>query len=163
MAKSKVVARPKSEATVSQESYSEAVDAARLREVRLIQSDFKAEAEALGDPEPNWRMGYGCEVKETYFDAEASLLTGWVVAEATCKLGRKRIVGTKACYIVVYDLEGEPEEQAALKFVSRVGPFTVYPYFRAHFAELASQAGLRVPPLPVMKERKRHIPAGPAE
>ena len=142
---------------VSEEAYSDAVDAAQLREICLVESAFKAEAEAFGAPEANWSMAYGCEVVDAFFDGEASLLTGWVEAHATCKRGRKRILTTKVRYLLVYDLEGDPEEGAALKFVRHVGAFAVYPYFRAHFAELGSQAGLRMPPLPVMKEAKRRI------
>ena len=41
-----------------------------------------------------------------------------------------------------------------VRFVNRVGNFAAYPYFRSHFAEITSQAGITIPPLPVMKEGK---------
>lgn len=145
-------------AEVSKAEYSSAVEAAQLRDIRLIGCAFNSSPEAFIKSE-GCKYVYGCEVSDSFYDDEAKLLTGWVNCDATTKIGRRKIMSLKATYLVVYDIDGEPLEEAALKFVQHVGCFAVYPYFRAHFAEVSSQAGLRMPPLPIMKEGKRRIQA----
>ena len=67
------------------------------------------------------------------------------------------VVGA-ARYLVANTVSGSPTEEAALSFVRRVAGFAAYPYFRSHFAEVCSQSGIVLPPLPIMKEPKRQIP-----
>jgi hypothetical protein len=105
-----------------------------------------------------WKRGYGCEVTRTHFDEKRKMVSGLVLAQAWCKLGRRKIVSLKCNYAVAYDIEGETDESAARQFVERVGKFAVYPYFRTHFAELTTQAGIMMSPLPVMKEGRRTVP-----
>lgn len=153
------VVKTKTEApTVSNGDYSAAVEAAELRDIRLIGCAFNSSPEAFVRID-GCKYTYGCEVSDSFYDDEAKLLTGWVVCDAAAKVGRKRVMGLKATYLVVYDIDGDPLEEAAKKFVHHVGCFAVYPYFRSHFAEVASQAGLRIPPLPIMKEGRRRIQA----
>lgn len=136
----------------SPETYSQAVDSAELRNIRLLKSSFAMEPEGLSINRTNWRLAYRCEVVTVSFDAERKVVSGLVDAEASWKAGRKRLFFVKASYVVAYDLRGTPGEEAATRFVRRVGRFAVYPYFRAHFSGLTAQAGVNIPPLPVMKE-----------
>lgn len=156
---SKIVKTTASAPKVSNQAYSAAVDAAHLRDIRLIGCAFNSAPEAFIKPQDNWKFGYGCEVSDAFYDDEAKLLTGWVNCDATTKVGRRKIMNLRATYLVVYDIQGEPLEEAALKFVHHVGCFAVYPYFRAHFSEVSSQAGMKMPPLPILKEGKRRIQA----
>ncbi|MGZ8362879.1 MAG: hypothetical protein ACXW3D_03370 [Caulobacteraceae bacterium] len=141
---------------VSPEAYSEVVDSARMRNIRLIKSDFLMDPEGMY-PGSEWKSGFGCDVTETTFDLERGLLTGMIVGEAFCKIGRRKVVSLRCHYLVAYDISGTPDEAAALSFVARVGNFAAYPYFRAHFAELTTQAGLMLPPLPILKEGRYRI------
>ncbi len=142
-------------------SYDHAVAAAEMRNIRLIRSDFLVEPQGIGGDRTAWKMGYACKLTEARFDPDRSRATGLVVAEAWCKLGSRKIVSVKASYMVAYDIQGDVEPDAAEQFVKRVGTFAVYPYFRAHFAELTSQAGVSLGPLPVMKEGRRLVSAAP--
>lgn len=144
-------------AEVSQTAYSELVDCARLRDIRMVNSTFSMSPEALGSNQPDWRLGYDCELTQASYDAEDKLLTGWVSAAASCKAGRKKVFELKARYLIVYLIEGEPDEAVAMKFIERLGAGSAYPYFRAHFAEVASQAGMNAPPLPILRGSKHRL------
>lgn len=144
-------------AKVSPEQYSEAVESARLVSIRLIKSEFVVEPEALGRDRSSWKHGYDCKSTASSFDATRKLLTGLVVADASCKIGRKRIVWLKCRYLIAYSIDGAPTEEAATSFVRRVSVFAAYPYFRSHFSESCSQAGIALPPLPVLKEPRQKI------
>jgi hypothetical protein len=143
---------------VSAREYSEAVEAAEIINIRLIKSEFVVEPEALSRERSQWKQNYDFQVRDIAFDATRSLLTGLVVGEAVCRVGRKRILGLKCRYLVAYAVSGSPTEAAAETFVRRVAAFAAYPYFRSHFADVCSQSGIVLPPLPIMKEPKRQIP-----
>jgi hypothetical protein len=144
---------------VSDGEYSQVVEAAELGQVRLIGCIFTTLPEAFGPPTDDWRSTYSCNVTEAFFDDEVGLLTGWVVGKVVIKSGRRKILDIKATYLVIYDISGNPTEDAALKFVRTIGNFAVYPYFRSHFASVTSDAGLKLPPLPILKEGRRRIQA----
>ncbi|MFC3068923.1 hypothetical protein [Phenylobacterium soli] len=134
------------------------MDAAELLSVRLIHSEFTVEAEAYQRDKSSWKRSYGCEAQGVAFNAKRDRLSGSVVAEVVCRTGRKRIVVAKCRYLVDYAIKGSPTDTAAETFFGRVGVFAAYPYFRSHFAELTSQAGLLLGPLPVLKESARPMP-----
>ena len=134
-------------------AYNELVAAARLRDIRLTRSEFGLEAEAVKF-QADWKLKHGCDVQDVHFAADKDLLLIWVLADAVCKSGNRRILWSKCKYLVAYDIHGSPSEEALHIFAKRVARFAAYPYFRAHFAELASQGGLHVPPLPIIRETK---------
>lgn len=144
---------------VSDGEYSQAVEAANLSHIRLIRSNFDTQPEVFGPPCADHKSSYSCKITDAFFDDESGLLTGWFVGKVNIKIGRRKILDMSATYLVIYDINGSPTEDAALKFVHAVGNFAVYPYFRAHFASLTSEAGLQLPPLPILKEGRRRIQA----
>lgn len=143
---------------VSGDDYSGAVDAAELLTIRLIKSEFSALPEAYNRDQSNWKRSYAVEAEGVGFSASRDRMSGSVLAEALCRIGRKRVLALKCRYLVDYAITGAPTEGAAQSFFARVGVFAAYPYFRAHFAEVTSQAGILLGPLPVHKEDKRQIP-----
>jgi hypothetical protein len=134
-------------------AYNALVNSARLRDLRLVKSEFNLDAEGL-DPEPSWKQVHTCELQQSHYDAENGLLVAWIIAEANCLKKRKKIISVKCRYLVVFEVDGAPDELIIQAFSRRVARFAAYPYFRAHFAELVSQAGVFLPPLPIIKERK---------
>ena len=137
--------------------YNNLIDAAELAAIRLIASNFKVEPDAYGTDIENWKRSYACEFAESHFSPDGKSLLGFFDATLSIKLARKSVVSLKSKYIVFYNITGAPGAGAVKEFIERVGKFSVYPYFRAHFAEVCSQAGLYVPPLPMMKEPVRPI------
>jgi len=134
-------------------AYNALVSSARLRDLRLVKSEFNLDPEGL-EPDPTWKQVHSCELQQSHYDAENSLLVAWISAEANCLKKRKKILSVKCRYLVVYEVEGTPDDLIIQAFSKRVARFAAYPYFRAHFAELVSQAGVSIPPLPIIKERK---------
>jgi hypothetical protein len=159
MAKQDLVGGADAPPPVSDGDYSQVVEVAELGQVRLIGCSFSTQPEVFGPPSDSWKSAYSCEVTEAFLDDEVGLLTGWVSGKASIKSGRRKILEVDATYVVIYEVTGNPKRDAALKFVNTVGSFAVYPYFRAHFASVMSDAGLRVPPLPILKEGRRRIQA----
>lgn len=141
-------------APVNPAAYNMLVAAARLRDIRLLKSEFTLDAESLHYKVDDWKMTYDCEIHHADYDRDSQLLIAFVQAEAFCKKKTKRILSARCRYVAVYDIHGEPEDDTVNAFANRVARFAVYPYFRAHFSETCSQAGLQLPPLPVIKETK---------
>ena len=145
--------KPGDKPKIPPEAYNALVGSAELSAIRLIESDFALRLEGLGD-EQSWRHAQSCEIQDARYDAENSLLTAFVSAVAHASLKRKHVISVKCRYVIYYRVEGELEEAAVVEFANRVARFTAYPYFRTHFAELMSQAGVYAPPLPIIKEKR---------
>jgi hypothetical protein len=140
-------------------AYSAAVDAAQLGQIRLVKSEFRIEPESLDGGRGGTKNSFGFQFTSSAYDAEKSIATAFFSGSVEIKSGRKRVLSLKCAYVVAYHIFGEPSEEAVKQFVERVGKFAAYPYFRSHFADVASQAGLIMPPLPVLKDARRPIPA----
>lgn len=138
-------------------AYDDAVEKADLRDIRLVSADYTSLPDIALPPHDSWKFGYNCEVEGVGYDEEAGLISAWVGAAAFCKAGRKKILNVKARYLIVWSVTHSVEQETVEKFATLLGPFAVYPYFRAHFAEITSQAGLLVPPLPIMKGPQRKV------
>lgn len=138
-------------------AYVEVVESAQLRAIRLIESEFKMLPEVLLPEQEGWKYGYTCDVGQTVFNEDNGVLTAWVHTTAYCRSGRRKILNLKCKYLLAYSVEGRPDAQTVERFTHAVGPYSIYPYFRAHFAEMASQGGVKAPPLPIMKGLRRRI------
>jgi hypothetical protein len=150
---------------VTPAEYNALVAAAQLQDIRLVKSAFELAPEGI-EVRPEWKFTHACEIDQMHFDAAKSLLIASVSAEANAEIGEQGSVShhtmlSITCqYVVFYSVTGSPSDAAIDSFARRVARFAAYPYFRAHVAELASQAGLQLPPLPVIRER-RLIPSEP--
>lgn len=135
------------------------LDVAQIAEIRLVSSVLKSTPPAVRPPDGSYKFRHSCDVSSTYYDEEAKCLLGYVDASAICHVGRKQAAKLTARYVAIYRVGGRPDEQIAAKFLKAVGAVAVYPYFRAHFAEISAQAGFRFPPLPIMKTPRAAIAA----
>ena len=142
----------------SSAAYNAFVASADVRDIRLIKSEFSVSPEALEERHA-LRREHACDITQSHYDSDNKLLYAWVAASAACYWKRKRILSSKCQYLIVYTVNAEPDDAAVPVFIRRVARFAAYPYFRSHFAHLASQAGLEIPPLPVIKERRFFPPS----
>lgn len=152
-----VALTPPVASAVTPAAYNTLVASARLRDIKLVTSNFVLDPDGLSD-QPSWKQLQTCEIEQSYYDEARKLLIAWVSANASCTKDDKVVVAAQCKYVVIYSVDGDPEEVAVTAFAKRVARFAVYPYFRAHFAGITSQAGLFLPPLPIIKEKK-NIPA----
>lgn len=130
-----------------------------LLDIKLVESSFKMKPEVTNPDQSSWKYGYACDVADVHYDDEAQILWAWVNGSAHAKSGRSHILQVKGKYLLVYSVIGQASEDIAVQFTKNVGAFSVYPYFRGLFANLCSQGGVRVPPLPVMKGPRRSLAA----
>ncbi len=155
-----VAPTPPATPAVTPAAYNTLVASARLRDIKLVTSNFMLDPDGLSD-QPSWKQLHTCEIEQSFYDETRKLLIAWVSADASCTKDDKVVVSAHCRYVVIYSVEGSPEEVAVTAFAKRVARFAVYPYFRAHFAGITSQAGLFLPPLPIIKEKKNIPPILP--
>jgi len=70
--------------------------------------------------------------------------------------GRQALFNVSCEFSVVYHgLEGQ-DSGAIGRFIKRVARFAAYPYFRAYVSHVVSLTDIKMPPLPVLKEKTRN-------
>jgi hypothetical protein len=131
--------------------YENVVGTADLLDVKLTNSTFEVQPALFSLPESAKRYAYGCEPEAIHFHAESRRVFGVFALEAGVKSGRKWLFRVRSKYLIIYGVAGDADKLAVETFAERVGAFTCYPYFRAHYANLAGSAGAELPPLPVMR------------
>jgi hypothetical protein len=136
---------------VAADDYNAVVQIADLIDIKLIHTTFDVVPALFLSEKDQHKFGYGCEFEHGYYRGEDNVLIGTFKLEAGSKQGRRWLLRAKSTYLVMFDVEGNPSEEAALSYLSRIGKFACYPYFRSHFAALCSNAGAEMPPLPVMR------------
>lgn len=139
-------------------AFEDLLDVAQISEIRLVKSTMASKIDASAQL-PDAALKYSCKIVDVQYDPTRKTLLGTIDAEAVCIIGRRQVAKVAARYVAVYAVDGEPDVAVAQRFFHAVGKIAVYPYFRAHFAALASQAGLHLPPLPIMKTSRRAIAA----
>lgn len=137
------------------EIYNDIARTACLRDVRLVDTQFKMDfrkANILEDDEETSK-NYGGKCKKISFHKDLGVAVSHFEWIANVFSGRSKPLRLKANYIIVYsDLE-EKEEEYVHIYVEKLSRFTSYPYFRALFSTLTSAAGLALPPLPTLTDR----------
>lgn len=137
--------------------YEAVTRAARLREVRLVNSAYSAKVMSFMAVE----LGDGTELKQSYtgapsghsFVPERGIAVGSYLWSAEVRAGRTKAMKLSTEYMVAYSgLKDAPEEYVGLYF-KKLARFTTYPYFRAHFAMHVAASGLMLAPLPSLTDR----------
>lgn len=142
---------------VDARSYNAVVGRTEIRGIRLLESRFEIKPEALEVDPSAWRKTVNFEVGEVVVTQETGKLYGVLQYEVICRHGRKRILGATARYLVSYHVHGGCSQADGEVFVERVGRVAVYPYFRSLIATLVADAGVQMPPLPVISLAPRPL------
>lgn len=137
--------------------YNNLVARAHLRTIRLTASRFDLKPEALGLDPDSWRNGISAALAHSFYEPESGSLYGIFSFDVICRQGRKRVLSISSTYLTNYRVEGDCDGEACELFLERVGKIATYPYFRTHVATLTSQAGLLMPPLPIMGVAPRSV------
>lgn len=132
------------------EAYNAVVETAHLLDVKLISSEFTVKAPFFVEDKDDLKFVFGCDSGTKHYHSDGRRLIGMFHVEAGAKKSRRFLLKAKATYLIAFLVDGDPEEEAALAYVERVGAFGCWPYFRAHFATLCAGAGAEAPPLPIM-------------
>ena len=141
--------------SLDSEIYNKVSCSARLMEVRLIESGYmiKPEIAAAFEDMSNLNLHYSGDCSALDFNLEAGVAVGKFDWLAEVKFGRLKCLKLRATYLLVYaNLEGCDADHVRY-FISKVGRFATYPYFRSHFSHNVSESQLMMPPLPTLRER----------
>ncbi|MBN8808761.1 MAG: hypothetical protein J0I47_11110 [Sphingomonas sp.] len=145
---------PKSE--FSGAEYNAVAKGAKLEGINLLSVAFNIQPEFLVD-QKDWKLNYGRRVLSCNYSPDDNSVIAILQYHVTAKSGRKRALHCVADYGVFYQTPDGATHDAAVGFCKNVGTFAAYPYFRALFAQLANEAGVRLPPLPTIASTA-HIP-----
>ena len=138
--------------------YNRVVKTVSLQDIRLLSSSFEIEAEyfeALDDAqteEEALELSFGSELSLVSYEAEDGVLFGQFEWNAHAERDEKQILDIRATYLIVYDCDEGLNEDAAKKFVARVGRFATFPYFRTLVGFYSTESSTGLPILPVLKE-----------
>jgi len=88
---------------------------------------------------------------------ELDAIQGVFKYEVSCAFEDKKIAHFVARYATTYVVNATPNEDDVRHFMNRVGKHAAYPYFRALCAVMGEQAGVPLPPLPVISDQPQKI------
>lgn len=144
-------------AKVDPAKYNDLVSHATIRDIRLIGSKFDSKPEAMEVAERVWTFNIADELEDWNCDNEKGRLTGIFSYTASCLDGRRKLISVNCRFLCTYNLSNLCDEEAGRVFLTRVGRFAAYPYFRTVFAVLTQQSGIMLPPLPVISDGPRWV------
>jgi hypothetical protein len=132
--------------------YNKAVREARLITITLSSLKFEV-ARNVEPKEDNRKLSYHHSVSELVIQPveEGSALFARVEWHVDIRHGRKKYSWCSARYDVIYDMFSDIDDEIAELFAENVAQPATYAYFRALYANLDWSAGLRSPPLPIIK------------
>lgn len=149
-------------AKVDPEKYNRIVSHATIRNIRLISTKFDLKPDAVEMADRIWSFQISDQLEDWSCNNEKGTLTGIYSYTASCLEGRRKLISATCRYLSSYRLSDLCDEEAGRQFLTRVGRFAAYPYFRSIFASLTQQSGVMLPPLPVMSDGPRWV-RSPAE
>jgi hypothetical protein len=146
----------KETAALDAKAYNAVIARTTLRGIWMTESRFDMKPGALDTDEAALRHEISSEVEEAIIDAEG-VLYGFIRFFASSRHKRQRMIHVTAKYFVTYHVDGGCDQAEADLFIRRVGRLAAYPYFRALVATLGGQAGVQLPPLPIVSFQPRSV------
>lgn len=133
--------------------YSQVTVAARLRDIKLIKSDYSIKPEVFEALDDLENMGFFGEPSGFFFNHDEGVLLGNYQWTCEVKLGRKKVLKFVCEYMIAYSGLNDFKEEYVRFYFEKVGRFATYPYFRSDFSHHVSSSGIFLPPLPSLNER----------
>lgn len=137
--------------------YNAVAAVAQLTGVKLAGSSFDLKPDAWGSNPNEWAYAIKADMTDCEYTPDSGHLYCVYRFIAACRKGRTRVLGVEASYFVTFRLAGECNAESARAYAVIIGRMAAYPHFRSLFATLTSQAGLMLPPLPIMAEQPRRV------
>ncbi|HEV2594659.1 MAG TPA: hypothetical protein VGU01_05600 [Sphingomicrobium sp.] len=133
----------------SREAYNHIAGHAKLIGLHLIGSEFKVQPSFFVERE-TVKLAIDSKVISCTPDVHGGICVTIFEFTVRGKHARKDVFKCTAQLIAAYDIPEDSENDAAEAFCTKVGFFASYPYFRAHFAQVAASANAELPPLPIL-------------
>jgi hypothetical protein len=137
---------PASESPHASEAYLNVVSAARLKAISMIKCSF----ERTDKYEPmNVSLAFGWDV--AHFEMKEDIAIAVFEYRVEAKKDELQALNASTSFLVVYDGLDGMNEDAVKSFVTGVGLFAAFPYFRNWLSQLSWTANLELPILPILK------------
>lgn len=143
--------------TVDAKQYNDLVARAFLRSIKLTASNFELKPEAFEVHPDQWRKDISTEISQVSIEEGQQSISGFFTYEIVCRHRRKKIVSAAGVYLITFRIQGSYDTEIATLFLEKVGRVAAYPYFRSLVADLTSQAGVQLPPLPIISLAPRTV------
>ena len=139
-------------------NYSKVVESAELTDIALISSHFQIDEEyytALGNAaEESEQLDFFCQYRlsRVSYNKKNKILFGQFNWKTSAKKKDTSLLEVDATYTIYYKCNKRVTQEAAKQFVSRVGRFATFPYFRSLVGFYSSASNAQLPVLPVLKD-----------
>lgn len=151
MGQEKITSVPAVDVPERRQRYNRAVREARLVTILLSSLKFDVVRNAGRPKDEDLKPSYAGQVVNSSLDSDLGALAVTVRWTVNIKAGRRKFSSCAAEYDVIYDKFSSLDDEIALIFAENVAQPATYAYFRGLYASLDWSAGLRSPPLPVIK------------
>ncbi|MCP1199850.1 hypothetical protein [Notoacmeibacter sp. MSK16QG-6] len=147
-----VKSNDKTEAARAVDKYNAAVASSELKSIMLTDVSFNVKPDFFSQDLEKQKLVSNIEQSEPLHEEGEDIGVSFVEFKVSSREGRKQNLVCKARYAVIYGGFSQCNAKEVKHFLSRVGTFACYPYFRSLFANLNWSANVELPPLPVLKE-----------
>lgn len=147
-------------------AHNSAVAAASLEAVELREARFtRSRSERKQAAAVPARIRVKHEARDTSFDAAVGRCVTTVLWSVSAEASSHRAgLRAQGSYLVAYDGLAGMDQAVVVPLIEHLARFASFPYFRAYVAQMASAAGILMPPLQVLKGQIRTpVPARPAQ
>ncbi|WP_193184180.1 hypothetical protein [Nisaea sediminum] len=137
------------------QQYDQVVEAAQLIDVRLNGLTFNVDPDYYQFERNNFdkvKFSFEGGFNFTHFDKNSGTLVGEINWKCVAKHRNKNLLKVDATYVIAYGDIPPVSDDPAKAFLTRVGKFTSYPYFRTVVSQLSWNAEANIPILPVLKK-----------
>lgn len=146
------------------DAYNNVVEHASLENILLTSSVFDLRHDFYDEEESIDRF-IDQATSAPHFDEQSRFLMGsvqcrvWMNKQAD-NISERRlpeeafadsILSVTATYSLIFAVPGEHDSETLSTFFRRMAPFSVWPYFRVHVAQVAAESGIKIPILPIKK------------
>jgi hypothetical protein len=139
------------------EAYNAVVADAELSDIRLVSVDFRIRPEYY-DLVRNEKVKklklkrtFAGEFSNFSFDPKTKMLGGQFEWSISTVSARKKPLQVTVVYFIAYKNVPDVDITHSKAFISRVGRFATYPYFRALVSQLSWESKANLPTMPVLK------------
>jgi hypothetical protein len=139
--------------------YNAVVKSADLVDIRLLSSKFDVKTEYFtlkqaeeDEQKKRIKHAFGWDLSRFSYSQETGHMFGHLEWSATSTRGKKTLLTIKATYLIVYTAGEDLEEEYVSAFLSNVGRFATFPYFRSLVATYSAAASADLPLLPILKQ-----------
>ena len=139
---------------IDSKAYNELVANASMVDIRLTESTFSVKPEYYENKDDDLLKYHATRgVSDVSFGEPSSFFHATVAFEVAVKLGKKKVLSSKAEYLVVFCSAADVDKSVVGPYVNKVAVHSAYPYFRQLVASQSWASETDLPLLPIIKQK----------